>query len=100
MRHDDFSIGLEFMTDTGRWRCTDVGTRTIMAIRISAVQATHQADDGELTSEVAATDPSWFNGPPYAVAELVFDEDDMVACRAVASIEVPSAACVASPPRG
>jgi hypothetical protein len=25
-------------------------------------------------------DPSWYNGPPYAVAELVFDEYDMEAC--------------------
>ncbi len=25
-------------------------------------------------------DPSWFNGPPYAVAECVFDEDDIEGC--------------------
>ncbi len=80
MRHGDFSIGMEFMTDTGQWRCTDIGTRTITAIKISEVQVTHRADDGQLTSEVVCTDPSWFNGPPYAVAESVFDEDSMVAC--------------------
>jgi len=80
MRHDEFSIGLEFMTDTGQWRCTDIGTRTIIAIKISEVQVTHQADDGQLTSEVARSDPSWFTGPPYAVAESVFDEDSIVAC--------------------
>ncbi len=83
MRHGDFSIGKEFMTDTGQWRCTDIGTRTITAIKISEVHVTHLAEDGHMTSEVVSTDPSWFNGPPYAVAESVFDEDSMVACRAV-----------------
>ena len=83
MRHDDFSIGLEFITDTGQWRCTDVGTRTITAIEISEVQVTHQADDGQLRSEVVCADSSWFSGPPYAVAESVFDEDSMVACWSV-----------------
>ncbi|MGH6899756.1 MAG: hypothetical protein ACREJ5_24935 [Geminicoccaceae bacterium] len=63
MRHQDFRIGLEFMTATGRWRCTDVGTRTIAAIKLD------RPDDS-----------SWFNGPPYAVAEQVFDEYDIEAC--------------------
>jgi hypothetical protein len=25
-------------------------------------------------------DPSWYNGPPYAVAEVVFDEYDIEGC--------------------
>jgi hypothetical protein len=83
MRHGDFAIGKEFMTDTGRWRCTDIGTRTIVAIKISEVHVTHLADDGNTTSEVVRSDPSWFNGPPYAVAESVFDEDFIVDCWAV-----------------
>jgi len=82
MKHSEFSIGMEFVTDTGQWRCTDVGTRTITAINISEVQVTHQADDGQITSEIVSTDTSWFNGPPYAVAERAFDENDIAACRA------------------
>ena len=35
MEHHDFKIGIEFTTETGRWRCTDVRTRTIIAIKIS-----------------------------------------------------------------
>ncbi len=62
MEHGDFRIGLEFYTDTGKWRCTDVGTRIIAAIKL----------DQE--------DPSWYNGPPYAVSEIVFDEDDQEGC--------------------
>ena len=66
MRHEEFKIGMEFTTAGGlsRWRCTDVGTRVIVAIQIEP-----------------GNDPSWCNGPPYAVAEFVFDEDDIVACK-------------------
>jgi hypothetical protein len=60
MKHSDFKIGTEFVTETGRWRCTDVGRRTIAAIKLDH-------DD----------DPRWYNGPPYAVAEHVFDEYDL-----------------------
>lgn len=63
MEHSDFAIGKEFRTETGTWRCTDIGTRTIIAIKVSD-----------------RDDPSWFNGPPYAVAEIVFDEDDLEGC--------------------
>jgi hypothetical protein len=67
MRYEEFKIGMEFTTAgglSGRWRCTDVGTRAIVAIQIEP-----------------GNDPSWCNGPPYAVAEFVFDEDDIVACK-------------------
>jgi len=64
MNHTDFFIGCEFMTGSGKWRCTDIGTRVIVAIRI---------DDHP-------DDPSWYNGPPYAVAEHTFDEYDQEGC--------------------
>jgi hypothetical protein len=63
MKLSDFEIGKTFFTETGTWRCTDVGTRTVIAIKVS---------DHD--------DPSWFSGPPYAVCEVVFDEDDREAC--------------------
>ena len=63
MEHPEFRIGLEFLTETGRWRCTDVGTRTIAAIRLDLDH-----------------DPAWYNGPPYAIVEHVFDEEDIIAC--------------------
>ena len=35
MKHADFSVGTEFQTSTGqRWRCTDVGQRSIVAIEL------------------------------------------------------------------
>ena len=63
MRHDDFRVGMEFLRGGKQWRCTDIGRRTVIAISLDR-------DD----------DPSWYNGPPYAVAEVVFDELDVGSC--------------------
>lgn len=61
MKHKDFKVGTTFQTCTGqRWRCTDVGKRTILAI--------------ELRPEL---DNAWHVGPPYAVPEVAFDERDI-----------------------
>jgi hypothetical protein len=57
MRRDEFDIGT--------WLCTDIGTRVVVAVHVSP--------------EVEA-DVSWPSGPPYAIAEKVFDEDDMKGC--------------------
>lgn len=62
MIKEEFQIGLEFYTATGKWRCTDIGTRMIVAIKLDQ------------------TDESWYNGPPYAVVESVFDEYDFGGC--------------------
>ncbi len=67
MKHSEFRIGMEFMMGEARWRCTDIGTRTIAAIKLDA------------------PDDSWYNGPPYAVAEMVIDEYDFDACEPVGS---------------
>jgi hypothetical protein len=34
MKHLDFHIGMEFFTATGKWRCTDIGSRVIVAISL------------------------------------------------------------------
>lgn len=37
--------------------------------------------DGELrTTKRIDDDPSWLNGPPYGVEELVFDENELLGC--------------------
>lgn len=61
MKLSEFKIGTEFYTKTGKWRCTDVGTRTITAIKL----------DKE--------DETWYIGPPFAVGEYSFDEYDIEA---------------------
>ena len=66
MRHEDFKVGMRFQCGGFQWRCTDIGARTIVAFRLD-----HEDD------------PSWYNGPPYAVAEIVFDEYDHEGCEAL-----------------
>ena len=61
MNKDEFQIGSEFYSGEKKWRCTDIGTRTIAAICLS-----DHLDD-----------PSWFSGPPYACVETLFDENDI-----------------------
>lgn len=62
MNLGDFNIGEKFVTATGEWLCTDKGSRVAVAIKLDK------------------SDASWYNGPPYAVAEAVFDEYDMQGC--------------------
>jgi antitoxin ParD1/3/4 len=68
MNHSDFLLGETFWCSGQLWRCTDSGTRVITAIKLD-----HEDD------------PSWYKGPPYAVAETVFDEYDIQGCSPEAS---------------
>lgn len=70
-------IGQEFTHPTTghRWRVTDVGTRTFLAIDLTAVEEAHPGD------------PTWLNGPPYAVSEEPWDEYDAQALTDAEGIE-------------
>lgn len=59
MKPADFHIGLEFFCGPFRYRCTDIGSRTVAAIRL------------------VEDDPIWYAGPPYMVREVVLDEIDL-----------------------
>ncbi len=81
MQHGDFRIGETFWCSGREWRCTDIGRRTIFAIRIDSVEAGSNAPDPCRTlGRHEAEAEGWFNGPPYAVAEIVFDEDSLEGC--------------------
>jgi hypothetical protein len=85
MRHSDFRIGIEFQCGGQWWRCTDVGSRVVVAISLDPHEVVKNTlalageHSGQLTKFVA-DDPSWLVGPPYAVVERVFDEGDLEAC--------------------
>jgi hypothetical protein len=99
MKHADFTIGDTFWCSGRQWRCTDIGTRTIVAIRFDRVAIGSTAPELRRTlSGAEAEAEGWFNGPPYASAESVFDEDDIEGCTLEAepadedvSLPVPSA---------
>jgi hypothetical protein len=75
VKHSDFHIGLKFVGSDGRpWRCTDVGTRTILAIPLDS------------------TNPDWYQGPPYIAGEIVFDEAEIVYCHLTTEEAVAAAA--------
>ncbi|KMQ80126.1 hypothetical protein BPMI_01508c [Candidatus Burkholderia pumila] len=59
MKPSDFHIGLAFTCGPFWWSCTDVGSRTVTAIRL------------------VEDDPNWYAGPPYIVEEIVFDEVEL-----------------------
>jgi len=85
MNHSDFRIGLEFWCGDKRWRCTDVGTRVITAISLEpheVVELSTPRDSSETPRmrSYITTDPNWLIGPPYKVAETVFDEYDIEGC--------------------
>ena len=62
LKPGDCFIGMEFWSDGGHWRCTDVGKRTINAIKL----------DQE--------DPRNYGGPPYMVVEHAMDEYCLPTC--------------------
>ena len=79
MRHSDFKIGTEFYTAAGKWRCTDIGTRVIVAISLESPRKfeTNSKDGLHVTY---SNDPSDLTGPPYMINEVVFDEYDFEGC--------------------
>jgi hypothetical protein len=70
MNHSDFSLGGTFWCSGRVWLCTDIGTRTVVAIRIDSVDVAGSIPDWCRTlSHSGAESEGWFKGPPYAVAE-------------------------------
>lgn len=86
MKHSDFCIGGTFFCGERVWRCTDIGTRTILAIRTDSVEVqTSSGDPNEAPtlrtlSGSEAESEGLFKGPPYMIAESVFDEYDIQGC--------------------
>lgn len=82
MKREEFEIGKEFHCGEGIWQTTDIGARVIVAIRVDQVEVVELGQEAKprLFDRATATKEGWFNGPPYAVAERVFDENDMKNC--------------------
>jgi len=60
MKINEFEKGKVFICDKRSWFVTDIGSRVVIAI---------------------AAKEGWMNGPPYALSEMVFDEEDQLACQ-------------------
>jgi hypothetical protein len=87
MKHSEFVIGENFWCGKKEWRCTDIGTRTVAAILLDDGEVVeYTPGPPETTIRNVSRDEKemqgWFNGPPYAVVEHVFDENDFGGCSA------------------
>tara|TARA_Y100000815_G_scaffold271266_1_gene297486 strand:+ start:1375 stop:1641 length:267 start_codon:yes stop_codon:yes gene_type:complete len=84
MKHSEFSIGKDFTCGGTRYRCTDIGSRVVVAIRTENIEAGTRVASGQTSirtiDAAEATEDGWLSGPPYAVAETVFDEEDLKVC--------------------
>jgi hypothetical protein len=82
MKHEDFSIGTEFRFNAQSWKCTDVGSRTIVAICTTEVWRTRtRANTGiKERYRLQVVDKQVLAGPPYGVSEQVFDERALADC--------------------
>jgi hypothetical protein len=85
MEIGEFKIGQDFWCGKKRWRCTDIGSRVVVAICLEPHDTItsrngEQQDGPHRQDRSTSYDPTWFEGPPYAVAESVFDEHDMEGC--------------------
>ena len=78
----DFVIGETFWTHSGAFRCTDIGTRVVVAVKLGPrVVSRAESVDGEVRiTQRIDDDANWLNGPPYAVEEVVFDENELLGC--------------------
>jgi hypothetical protein len=89
MEHRDFVIGGAFATRHSLWRCTDIGTRTVVAIQLDRMEVVEVKGGREQQRTIdPRREPSWLSGPPYVAAEQVFDNCDFPACRPVDEEEV------------
>jgi hypothetical protein len=86
MKLSDFKIGERFWCSGKQYQCTDIGTRVVVAVRIDQIEVVCvdlHAQDGcriKVISQDQAKEEGWLNGPPYALAEHVFDEHDLPVC--------------------
>lgn len=84
MDHSEFQIGLEFWCSSRQWRCTDVGSRVVVAIRVDSAEITRVGDgvphETRTLTRSEAEAEGCFTGPPYMVLENVFDEYDLEGC--------------------
>ena len=85
MTPKDFHIGIEFWCSGKHWRCTDVGSRVVIAISLEEHEVvSSERDPNNPTKRIErrfmSSDPTLFNGPPYGIVEHVFDEDSLEIC--------------------
>lgn len=82
MKLSDFTIGQSFWCGGREWRCTDIGSRVVVGICLEEPLEVIESIRGKQWPRPVPPEelPRWHRGPPYAVVEQVFDENDVQGC--------------------
>lgn len=80
MKLEEFKIGEFFWTGSGKWKCYDIGTKTVIAIKWQKENANITVTDGlgNFDTEIMAIDPD--SAPSYMLSHSNFYEDDFAGC--------------------
>jgi hypothetical protein len=74
MTRTEFHIGQYFWFGGLLYRCTDIGTRVIVAINIDLI-------DIDYPQPIRSRRPEEESGPPYVGGESVINEEEVLECR-------------------
>lgn len=88
MQLADFAIGKPFKLGDHIFHCTDVGSRVVVAVP-AEIEVSTSSGKSRVDDAIAG---GWLNGPPYAAAELVFDEYDLERCEPIAPTQTAGSA--------
>lgn len=85
IKPEHFKIGQIFWCAGNKWKCTDIGTRVIVAISLEPQTLISSSPNPEnpkihIQTEFTTSEPYVYDGPPYMILETVFDEDDLQGC--------------------
>lgn len=71
MKLEDFKIGETFWTGAGEWVCTDIGTRTVIAVEVREIDQHY---------ELCESRPNLSQADPLLFSETVFNRYDFDGC--------------------
>jgi hypothetical protein len=80
MKLSDFHIGEDFALSGKKYRCTDIGSRVVVAVPHAITVGSSIAGAPQPARQADAIEHGWHNGPPYAAQEIVLDEYDIELC--------------------
>jgi len=83
MKLKDFKIGKKFWINKDQYLCTDIGTRVVVAIHLRIADIVTMHSDGKtekMKINLSNDKNGWLKGPPYAVTEMIIDENDLPSC--------------------
>ncbi len=80
MKLSDFRIGEDFIMSGQKYRCTDIGSRVVVAVPHAIDVGSSFGGTAQPIRQANATEDGWLNGPPYSAQEIVLDEYDIELC--------------------